>query len=393
MPKLRKSVQLKVDALPADLVGRNPHKVQPKEQLFSMGEQDQKIIFAAAQRHNWEAITRIYDALALERELSEMPCEHRVNLATRLQSVLTVSKTKRRGIFVADVTPEIKEKEKAASQRGRKLRKYSNRVQEKGVETSATGRTALHVAAQAHAPLAVVEALMKLQPSAVRSRDNASSTPLHLAAGGGFAFARAKSTAVQHAHAKPVDAEKRGRTVLGAVLDAAPDLAAAVDEDGHTPLDIAVRVKKWALIERLVDANPRAVKRSDSQEYPLYARALRERAPPRVLRLLEDAHPRSAMPLPSLIKCKFFDDAVRLVLDDGEYAKVKDDRGRLPLHLCADDADAPDALIHALLEAHPQGANCRDAADQLPLTHSCASGVASALYREVPEPAAYLISQ
>ena len=44
--------------------------------------------------------------------------------------------------------------------------------------------------AQAHAPLAVIEALIKLQPSALRTCDNASSTPLHLAAGGGFARGR-----------------------------------------------------------------------------------------------------------------------------------------------------------------------------------------------------------
>jgi len=278
--KLRKSVQMKVDALPQELVGRNPTRVVPKEQLFSMSEQDQGVIFAAAQRGNWEAITRIFDALALERELSEMPCEHRVNLATRLQSVLTVSKTKRRGIFVADVTPEVREKERApvGLEGGRKLRRFSTQVQEKGVETSESGRTALHIAAQAHAPLAVVEALIKLQPSAVRARDNASSTPLHLAAGGGFAFARAKSTAVHHAHSKPVDPEKRARMIVSALVDEAPDLAAAVDEDGHTPLDIAVRARKWALIDRLVEANPRAVKRSDSQESPLYAEALRARA-------------------------------------------------------------------------------------------------------------------
>jgi len=73
--------------------------------------------------------------------------------------------------------------------------------------------------------------------------------------------------------------------------------------------------------------------------------------------------------------------------------QVKDDRGRLPLHLCADDADCSEALIRALLRAHPQGVNQRDDADQLPLTHSCAAGVASSLYREVAEPPARLISQ
>ena len=208
MPTLRKSVQMKVDQLPAALpgVGRNPKKAQPKKQdTYQVAEQDQGVIFAAAERGNWETITRIYDALELERELSEMPCEHRVNLATRLNAVLTVSKEKRRGIFVADVTPmDGPDEAKGRFESGRKLRTTSGRdVQERGVEVSGTGRTALHIAAQAHAPLTVVEALIKLQPSAVRSRDNASSTPLHLAAGGGFCFARAKGQSVHHEHVKP----------------------------------------------------------------------------------------------------------------------------------------------------------------------------------------------
>ena len=145
---------------------------------------------------------------------------------------------------------------------------------------------------------------------------------------------------------KPVNENKRARNIISALVDAAPELASAVDEHNHTPLDVAVANRKWMAVERLVEAAPACVKRSDAAPLPLYASALAGAAPPRVLRCLEEAHPRSDMPLPSLVKCKFYDDALRAVTE--EAAKRKDDRDRLPLHLVAADPDAPEALIAAL---------------------------------------------
>ena len=181
------------------------------------------------------------------------------------------------------------------------------------------------------------------------------------------------------AQVKPVNENKRARNIISALVDAAPELASAVDEHNHTPLDVAVANRKWMAVERLVEAAPACVKRSDAAPLPLYASALAGAAPPRVLRCLEEAHPRSDMPLPSLVKCKFYDDALRAVTE--EAAKRKDDRDRLPLHLVAADPDAPEALITALLEAFPQATNARDKAGWLPLHDSAHVGGPSKLYR------------
>jgi len=63
-----------------------PHDDQAprREGIFVLGEQDQAVVFDAALRQDWDSITRIYDALDTERDLSDMRTEYRVTLATRL---------------------------------------------------------------------------------------------------------------------------------------------------------------------------------------------------------------------------------------------------------------------------------------------------------------------
>ena len=367
-----------------------------REGIFVLGEQDQGVIFEAARRQDWDAIRRIYEALETERELGDLRTEFQMTLATRLcgKSPAELAETeadkraarkrKKRRSRQAVSEDSIDESTVSLPIIERKLRNGDTRAT-KGMRTTVAGHTALHLAARAHAPPEVVEALMKLQPVAIRARDRGAQTPLHLACSGGVPFKATKSTSVRHA-VNPASIDPRGpakrcRAVVDALLDGSQNVAGSIDEAGRTPLELALAQRKWPCVEPLVEACPRAVARADHRAVPLWALAKANAAPPFVLQLLAAAHPREDMTLVALVRCGFWLDAVNAV--DGGAARRKDTEDRYPLHVCAMHADAPVGLIEALKEAWPDAANFRDKAGWLPLHHAAHVGGPVDYYREV----------
>ena len=112
--------------------------------------------------------------------------------------------------------------------------------------------------------------------------------------------------------------------------------------------------------------------RADHRETPLWALAKKHGATERVMKALEEAHPRENMTLIALIRCGFWLDAINAVREQGAHSK--DTRDRTPLHVCAMHPDAPVGLIVAVKESWPQAANQRDKAGWLPLHHSAHHG-------------------
>ena len=380
-----------------------PHDDQAprREGIFVLGEQDQAVVFDAALRQDWDSITRIYDALDTERDLSDMRTEYRVTLATRLcgKSPAEMAQTEadkraarrrkaRRSRQQSVDDPDTINDSTATSQLPAIEQKLRNPLAAKravkGMRRTVAGHTALHLAARAHAPPEVIEGLMKLQPAAIRARDRTSQTPLHLACCGGVPYKATRSTSVRHAvgaHAG-VDPATRARAVVDALLSQeSSDVAGAVDESGRTPVELAVVHQLWTCVESLVEACPRAVARADHRETPLWALAKRHGATERVMKALEEAHPRENMTLIALIRCGFWLDAINAVREQGAHSK--DTRDRTPLHVCAMHPDAPVGLIVAVKESWPQAANQRDKAGWLPLHHSAHHGGPADYYREV----------
>ena len=195
-----------------------PHDDQAprREGIFVLGEQDQAVVFDAALRQDWDSITRIYDALDTERDLSDMRTEYRVTLATRLcgKSPAEMAQTEadkraarrrkaRRSRQQSVDDPDTINDSTATSQLPAIEQKLRNPLAAKravkGMRRTVAGHTALHLAARAHAPPEVIEGLMKLQPAAIRARDRTSQTPLHLACCGGVPYKATRSTSVRHA--------------------------------------------------------------------------------------------------------------------------------------------------------------------------------------------------
>ena len=239
-----------------------------------------------------------------------------------------------------------------------------------------TGLLPLHWALSRQAPYEVINCLVGQYPESIRENDNdeLKRKPLHLAA------------AYYSKESKPV--------VLESVLDAAPDLATVVDEEGRLPLHIAASSKaSKESITILLDAHPDgASRRTKATKLPLHL-ACEFRAPLETTSALLAAFPLGAkessmLKFPLHFACEFKAgiEVVQLLLDahpDAVFAKAGADT-LLPLHLAAANKASPD-VIELLLLHNADAVVDRDNNMRLPLHH--------ALERSAPEETIVLLIQ
>ncbi len=171
--------------------------------------------------------------------------------------------------------------------------------------------------------------------------------------------------------------------VIEKLLEAYPDGAKCIDQDGWLPIHCACFYGAVShAITTLLEAHPKGSQLKDDEgRLPLHYACLKS-ASQEVVDILLETFARGAMSkddegrLPIHHACsKGAPEGVidALLKASPKGAQSKDDQGRLPLHHACRKA-SPERIVRLLLRVYPRAAQIKDDQDKLPIHYSCQNG-------------------
>lgn len=173
--------------------------------------------------------------------------------------------------------------------------------------------------------------------------------------------------------------------VVGSLINAYPESASALDQDGWLPLHCAAYYRaSEPVISFLIGTNLDACKTKDEEGRVPIHYACMKKLPYTVIQKLVNACPKSLklkdnegytpLHLASGHGCS--PDVVEILLDEcPKSAQSRDDHGRLPLHhLCCNSEvseDDAEAIVRMLLKAFKSAVTVQDDQGKLPMHYAC----------------------